>query len=255
MTIQTALDEPEAERRPWSPKIITVASYKGGVGKTTIAYELANLLSAPLVDLDWDGGNATRQWGYRHEDRYRAPLLDALERGRTPMPLRGTRKPDLIPCHPDLAHAQPTPEQMAAALERWANDWRSDYVVVDTHPGGVPTTAGAMAVASVVVTPVYLETKPLEALKEMLAELADYPILVVPNRVPGSPPAAETEKLARMTTAANVRVGPPISEHRWVARRKIRVALTSYGEDEPQRIKPIANELRQLAGAVYSYVS
>ena len=69
-------------------RIVTVAAAKGGVGKTTLAYELAYLLQAPLVDLDWDRGGATRQWGYRHEDRMRAPLLDALERGGVPKPVR-----------------------------------------------------------------------------------------------------------------------------------------------------------------------
>ena len=34
--------------------IITVSAAKGGVGKTTLAYELAAALDGPLVDLDWD---------------------------------------------------------------------------------------------------------------------------------------------------------------------------------------------------------
>ena len=53
-------------------QIVTVAARKGGVGKTTLAYELAWLLDAPLVDLEFDEGSATRMWGYRHETRVRA---------------------------------------------------------------------------------------------------------------------------------------------------------------------------------------
>lgn len=38
-----------------SRRIITVASWKGGVGKTTLAYEVAYQTGAVLVDLDWEG--------------------------------------------------------------------------------------------------------------------------------------------------------------------------------------------------------
>jgi len=96
---------------------------QGGVGKTTLAYELAYLLEAPLVDLDWDRGGATRQWGYRHEERLRAPLLDALERGGIPRPVRGIRKPNLVPSHPDFADNQPAAEDMADALTKtWSQN-------------------------------------------------------------------------------------------------------------------------------------
>src|SRR5919202_6273188 len=76
-------------------KIVSVHSRKGGVGKTTIAYELAWLLGGVLVDLEWDDGGATRAWGYNHEDRVSAPMVEALERGRTPRPIVGHRKPAL----------------------------------------------------------------------------------------------------------------------------------------------------------------
>ncbi|WP_369974840.1 ParA family protein, partial [Thermobifida halotolerans] len=79
-----------------------MAAYKGGVGKTTIASELAYVMGAVLLDLDWDRGNATRAWGYRTEQRASAPLLDAIEAGRTPRPLVGKRKADLVPCHEDF---------------------------------------------------------------------------------------------------------------------------------------------------------
>ncbi len=65
--------------------IVTVAARTVGVGKTMPAYELAWLLDAPLVDLEFDDGSATRMWGYRDADRVRAPLLDALGQGRSPV--------------------------------------------------------------------------------------------------------------------------------------------------------------------------
>ena len=68
-------------------RIVTVAAAKGGVGKTTLAYELAAALSGVLVDLDWDAGGATRMWGHDPTRAARAPLLDALERG-SPDPAR-----------------------------------------------------------------------------------------------------------------------------------------------------------------------
>src|SRR5450759_5702165 len=68
-------------------KIVTIAAYKGGVGKTTLALELAYLLDAPLVDVDWDRGGATRRWGYQPTET--SPLLSALERGSVPRQRRG----------------------------------------------------------------------------------------------------------------------------------------------------------------------
>ena len=70
------------------PRIITVAAAKGGVGKTTLAYELAAALGGVLVDLDWDAGGATRMWGFDPTRAARAPLLDALERGPEGRPPR-----------------------------------------------------------------------------------------------------------------------------------------------------------------------
>ncbi len=87
-------------------RIVTVAAAKGGVGKTTLAYELAARLQGVLVDLDWDAGGATRMWGFDPLSAARAPLLDGLERGPDAKPPRLKRRahqPALLPTHPDLS--------------------------------------------------------------------------------------------------------------------------------------------------------
>ncbi|WP_219517524.1 ParA family protein [Nonomuraea ceibae] len=231
--------------------ITSVVAYKGGVGKSLLAYELAYLLDAVLVDLDWDRGGVTRQWGYRHEDRIRSPLLDAFDKGKAPTPLQGYRKPLLVPSHPDLATNQPPADYVADQLEAWAQAWGRP-VVVDTHPGGCETTYGAASAGRVVVCPSPLATKELEALEGMLDELADYPLLIVPNKVPRVPPAAEVARLGRLVKAAKVPVGPPVSFHYWLERRKIRVAVTSY-DPVPARVKALDDELRAVAETVRGY--
>lgn len=231
------------------PSIYTVAAWKGGVGKTTLAYELAYLLDAVLVDLDWDRGNATRAWGYRTEDRVKAPLLDALESGRTPRYLKGKNKPDLLPCHEDFSVMQPEPDAMGDMLARWAKEWGRD-VVVDTHPGGVPSTMGAMSVSRRVVVPAPFGEKEHEALQGIVEQMADYPLLVVPSQVPPVPPARDIARLRRITEPAGVPVGPPISNYVWLPRRQRRMAVSA--PPETKRSAPFVAEVDAVAEAVVS---
>lgn len=89
------------------------------MGKTELAKELAFLLGGVLVDLDWDEGGATRAWGYRHETRTTAPLLDALEAGRVPRPLSGGE------CAQTSFRRIPTSPSTSHRLTRWPRHWRS----------------------------------------------------------------------------------------------------------------------------------
>ncbi|MFI0453697.1 ParA family protein [Actinomadura sp. 6N118] len=230
--------------------VTTVAAWKGGVGKTTLAFELAYQLNAVLVDLDWDRGGASRAWGYRHETRRRAMLLDSLENGKPPTPLRGgDRKPDLVPSHPDLAVSQPDPETLADRLSDWARHWGRP-VVVDTHPGGGDATFGAMAVSRVVAVPTVFGTKELDALEGMLEEVPDYPLMLVPNLV-RAPNTRDRARLRKLATDADVPVAPPVPWCAWIPTRQIRIAITS--EPVAKRAEEYTAQIQEVAQAIRQY--
>jgi hypothetical protein len=117
--------------------LIVVAGDKGGVGKTTLAYELAAALHATLFDLDWTGGSATYTWGLTwariNLDRCSAALY--LKPGRTPRPYRAENRPDLVPGHgvlEQLERDSKACQTIAAELRRLSE---GQLIVVDTHPG------------------------------------------------------------------------------------------------------------------------
>ena len=228
--------------------VITVGATKGGVGKTTLAYELAAAMDGVLVDLDWDSGGATRMWGYDPTSFKRAPLLDAIEAGPAvlPRPRRRRNQPDLIPSHPDLAASDIPDLVIADCLSSWAKQWDRP-VIADTHPGANALTDGAMQVADLVVVPVILAAREMDALAGMLNDFADYRLLLVPNMVPPSPPRRYVERLAEL--AGDKPVAPPISEHRWMRRRVRRSALTLQ-PNPGRQVQRVAAELQTLARVV-----
>lgn len=232
-------------------KILALHSRKGGVGKSLLAYELAWLLGAVLVDFDWEEGGVTRAWGYRWEDRLHAPIIGALERGTTPRPLKGYRKPDLVPSHPDLEHRQPPADATADAIVNWAKQLNR-WLIVDTHPGATEATNGVLSVADAVIAPVPLATKDLTATEALVRELADYPLILIPNKVPPVPPAAEIKRLRAIVEGTPVQVGPPVPRAAAVETRKRRMAITS---EEPGRyLRPVATQIHAVADFVEEYL-
>ncbi|MGD9622369.1 MAG: ParA family protein [Mycolicibacterium sp.] len=229
--------------------IVTVAAWKGGVGKTELAKELAWLFDAILIDLDWDEGGITRSWGYRHETRTTAPLLDALEGRRVPRPLTGNGvRADLVPSHPDFSTNQPAADRMATALEQWSQAWGRP-IVIDTHPGGVDSTMGAVAAAHVIVVPVNLEARALRATEGMAKELqGGYPLMFVPNRVEAAP-ESEVRWLESLGQTYGIPVGTPIYSHAFLKRRKLTMAVCAPGRSGtiPASHQGFVEEIRSVA--------
>lgn len=238
-------------------KVIVAAAYKGGVGKTFLAYELAYMLGGILVDLDWDMGNASRAWGFREESRKGAPLLDAFETGRTPRPIAGGPwRADLVPCHTDFAENQPSADDVGTAIERWAAEWAITYkcpVVVDTHPGAGPSTFGAVSAAHRIVVPVVLGEREMEALDGMVRDLKSHPLLLVPNKVGISPPGRYIDRLAHIAQGAGVPVGPVIGKYDWLTTRSRRMAI-SASDPVPARAVSLIDEVHRVGKVVVDHV-
>jgi chromosome partitioning protein len=228
--------------------IITVAAAKGGVGKTTLAYELAAALAGVLVDLDWDAGGATRMWGLDPLTRKRAPLLDGLERGpdgTAPRPLAKRNQPRLVPAHPDLAASDIPDDLVADCLAAWSGIWETSHVIVDTHPGANPLTDGALQAADLVVVPVILGMRELDALEAMLDEFGAYRLLLVPTMVPTVPPRRLVDRLAEIA-GDRVTVAAPVREYRFIRRRLRRSALVLQPNPGVQ-VRAAAREFRAVA--------
>lgn len=226
---QAALQERIERLRAESPRrrgtVVTVFATKGGVGKSSLSIELAWALDAVLVDLDWDGGGSSVALGYRAEAYLRkAPLLDALESGRPPSLWTQSNRPHLVPAHPDFEANQPEPAEMTQVLMRWAKEL-DRCLVVDCHPGTGAASSGAIGAADLVVVPVVLKTRELDAVERQLNDYAGHETLLVPNLVPERTVRSTEERLEKIAAHSQVPVGPIVSEYAWYPHRKIRTAV------------------------------
>jgi chromosome partitioning protein len=188
------------------PAKLSVSNQKGGVGKTTIAINVAGALNARgrdvlFVDLD-PQGNATEGLGFRAAYDDAPPslfdvLTDSEQRATFPELVRDHPEMDVVPSNIDMTAAEPEltlarrgGEQLALALETVEDDY--DYVLVDCPPHlGYLTDNGLHATRNVLIPALAESTskRALELLFDHIESLElDYDIAieergVVANRV------------------------------------------------------------------------
>lgn len=231
------------------PPVITVAAAKGGVGKTTLAVQLAACLGGVLVDLDHEAGGATGQ--LMPQPPRRGTVLDGLEAHGAPTPRALTHRPDLVPASPDLASSLIDDELVRVSLRAWAQEW-GRAVVVDTAPGHSAAAVGAVSAADLVIAPVALEVASIRALGSFVREWEGYPLMIVPVMAPARPARSMIALLSEV--AGDRYVAAPISEHRFLRRRLRRTSICLV-PDPGRDVARAAEEFRRLSREVETWLT
>jgi chromosome partitioning protein len=146
-------------------KIITIASLKGGVGKTTLAIFLGLTLSKlkkKVLLIDADPNNNLTDFFLRDEDTgtLEAKNIYSVLTGRSPVQdcIRSHEYGiNILPATPDLAKSQIELVQDPSAMIRFSKGIKSlnyDYVIYDTPPSLTYELYLAIHEANVVLCPV-----------------------------------------------------------------------------------------------------
>jgi septum site-determining protein MinD len=213
--------------------ILAVASGKGGVGKSTIAYNLGAILDAVVIDADLGMANLPTGPG--------PDLHDVLAGRADPQEAIRTGPVTLVPCGRSLAGARAA--DVTALADVVADVHREyDHVIVDC-PAGLRADAGVpLAVADaalLVVSPRAFALADAVRTRELARELDAGVVAVALNRVVDEPPVAAIERtLGAPATVvpADPRLGATIERGEPVS------AVAAEG--------PGATAMRELAEAV-----
>jgi cellulose synthase operon protein YhjQ len=166
-------------------KVITVVSAKGGVGKTTLAANLASVLAARsrrVIVLDLDPQNALRlHFGIPLDsidgisratlagDAWQSVMFDGVD-GVTVLPYGAVLEDDRRRFE---AHVDREPAWLAHSLDTLGLD-PSDIVIVDTPPGSSVYTRTALTAANFALNVVLADAASYAAIPQMERMIENY---------------------------------------------------------------------------------
>jgi chromosome partitioning protein len=172
-------------QKPKSPRILTVANQKGGVGKTTSSVNLAAALALGglnvlVIDLDPQGNASTALAVDHQEDAIGTydVLVEGADIAQTMVLAPGYETLWCLPASLDLAGADielitsfaenERPFLLKTAIAQLLVERDLDYVFVDCPPSLGMLTINALAAVSEVLIPIQCEFYALEGVQQLL---------------------------------------------------------------------------------------
>nr|WP_321455203.1 ParA family protein [uncultured Cohaesibacter sp.] len=173
---------------PESPRVLTLANQKGGVGKTTTAINLGTALAAIgetvlIVDVD-PQGNASTGLGIDRKARQistaelllnEATLMEAAIPTAVPRLSVAASTMDLLGLEQEISGDKDRAFRLRRAIERHGKmgdeipeDKRFTYVLIDCPPSLNLLTINAMAAAHSILVPLQCEFFALEGLTQLI---------------------------------------------------------------------------------------
>jgi chromosome partitioning protein len=167
---------------PATPRVLTIANQKGGVGKTTTAINLGTALAAIgervlIIDID-PQGNASTGLGIERADRTVSiydVLMDGLGLDAAARPTAVPRlsiipsTSDLLGIELELAALEDRTFRLRKAVSSLAEaDPAFTYILIDCPPSLNLLTVNAMAASHAVLVPLQCEFFALEGLSQIL---------------------------------------------------------------------------------------
>jgi chromosome partitioning protein len=179
-------EQPEQRRQQGQPAFLAITNQKGGVGKTTVAINIAGALNQHghdvlFVDLD-PQGNATEGLGFVEAYDAQPPTLfdvltDTDQRHAIDTLVKDHPEMDVVPSNIDhhhtereLTHVRRPTEQLALVLSEIAHAY--DYVLVDCPPSLGYLTDNALVATQNLVIPALAESTSMRAVELLYDHVA-----------------------------------------------------------------------------------